>query len=320
MKPYYLFLGVILCLTFCLLPYPGNTQNYLEGLTKKHLSWQDISRNYFLHIPPQAQAGHALPLVIVLHGGGGSAEGLLPILLGKFDELSDRDGFIIAYPNAVNNSWNDGRVVHRKPEQLEVDDVGFLTLLIQTIQEDFKIDAQRIFIAGISNGGWMTARMLCERSELIRGGAMVAATTSDDYFPQCQPVEGVGVLVMNGTKDPLLPYEGGITGRWWIETELSIMGTDKFIDYWVNQNSCEDKVEAEFLANKAQFDGTRVQVNRYRGCEKNNEVVLYKIIGGGHSWPGGKHKLPAWVIGKTSKDINGCEEIWAFFKSLSPRR
>lgn len=286
-------------------------------LIESNLQWQGWQRGYLVHQPVPITGNRPVPLLVVLHGGGGRAAGISKTLGGRFEELADRDGFIVAYPDAINNNWADGRTSYLKPGQEDIDDVEFLEKMVKTLINQYPIDRDRIFITGISNGGWMSARMLCEKSDLFRGGAMVAATISEDYFPHCNPTEAVGVLVINGTKDPILPYAGGNTfvfGKF--ETEGKIVGTQAFIDFWVQKNQCNTEMGSELLPNKRWFDGTTVQVDTYSGCRQGSKVVLYKIEGGGHTWPGTKQYLPASIIGKTSREINGCDVIWNFFKSL----
>ena len=299
------------------LEYERSVVSPQSDLIEKQLWWQGKKRTYFLHVPPNSSKRTSMPLLVALHGGGGTGSGFPNFLQGRFQALADRDGFVVVFPSAIKKNWNDGRTARLKPGQKDIDDVGFIEQIVTTIASDYPIARDKLFITGMSNGGWMSARMLCEIPELFAGAALVASTLSEGYFPKCNPANNTSILVINGTEDPLLPYDGGPTASIGNQEELRIIGTQGFIDFWAKHNDCNTTPILEELPDKRRFDGTTISKYTYTACQKGTKVILYKIIGGGHTWPGQKPMLGSkMILGRESKEINACDEIWEFFQSI----
>ena len=288
-----------------------------QDLNPQSLTWQDRERKYWLHLPPKEKMDKAMPILFDLHGGGGTGKGTPGLVYNRFNELADRDGFIVVYPDAVSRNWNDGRTENLKPKNKDVDDVGFIVEIINRLKSTYNIDADRIFTTGISNGGFMSSRLLCDRADLFRGGAIVTASLAEVYLPQCNPEKPVAVMVFNGTDDPLVPYHGGeiqvFKGG---KTRGKIISTDDYLAFWKERNGCENQEPTIELPNKNKWDGTTVAITTYTNCETGGALKFFKIIGGGHTWPGGKQYLRKKLVGNTSQEINACDEIWNYFKSL----
>ena len=279
------------------------------------MTWKGYERSYLVHLPPEAKMQGPLPILLHLHGGGGTAQSNMVLTFGRFNELADRDGFIVVYPNAVEKNWNDGRKSNLvKAWQENIDDVGFIAAIIDELKAKYNIDKERMFTTGMSNGGFMSSRLLCDRADLFRGGAILTASLSRDYLPNCNPSKAVAVMLMNGTDDPLVPYDGGQI-KVFNKTRGEIISTDEWIAFWEAKNECNTKLAKRQLADKA-ADGTRVEVEEYTDCKDDGALILYRIKGGGHTWPGGKQYLGERLIGKTSRDIVACDVIWEYFKSL----
>jgi len=196
----------------------------------------------------------------------------------------------------------------------DIDDVGFITAIVDELNQKYKIDATRIFTTGMSNGGFMSSRLLCDRADIFRGGAILTASLSKDYLPKCNPEKPVAVMVMNGTDDPLVPYDSGPV-KVFRKTRGEIVSTDDYVAFWKAKNDCEVKQDKIDLPNTAD-DGTTVSVTKYSDCKEKGALVLYTVNCGGHTWPGGKQYLGKGLIGKTNRDMVGCDVIWDFFKSL----
>ncbi len=277
------------------------------------LSFGGYDRNYIIYVPAQLEARPAV--IIQLHGGGGTAAGAIDVSKGRFNELAERDGFIVVYPNAIDKVWNDGRRSEFSTAYLEgVDDVGFIVQILEDLRERYDIDVDRTYATGMSNGGFMTTRLLCDRADRFRGGAIVTATISEDYLPDCMPSQPVGVIVFNGTADEIVPYDGGVIRVFNMERGL-IISTRDFASFWRDRNQCSLDTEIVQLTD-AIDDNTTVSVEIYNGCSVGGAVEVYTIYGGGHTWPGGKQYLPEAIIGKTSREIVACDVIWDFFKKL----
>ncbi len=311
MKHIALTLFIALLLTSC-----GTTSNnYNQQVTEYKMTWGGYERLYLVHLPPEGQRSGPMPVLFNIHGGGGTARGNIGLTFGRFNELSDRDGFMVVYPEAVDKNWNDGRQIEgAKAWEENIDDVGFIAAIIEKLEGQYNIDTDRIFTTGMSNGGFMSSRLLCDRADLFRGGAVLTATLAADYLPQCHPEKPVGLLLMNGTADPLVPYDGGQV-KVFRKTRGTIASTDDYIDFWREKNGCNAKANRTRLPDE-EDDGTAVIIDTYGGCEEGGALQLYRIEGGGHTWPGGKQYLGKKLIGLTSQEINACEVIWDFFKTL----
>lgn len=291
---------------------PSQDGKYTNGLVEEKISWQGMERNYFVHLPLEGKMRNPLPILFMLHGGGGTAKGTVKSIYGRFNTLANQHGFIVVYPNAVKKNWNDGRKSDLKPGQEKIDDVGFIVEILKSLTEKYNIDQSRIFSTGMSNGGLMTSRLLCDRADLFRGGAILTATLSSHYLSKCDPERPVSVLIMNGTLDPVVPYDGGNIKR----STTEVVSTDDYVEFWKQINGCVEQQPTINFPDLKRFDGTTVSVDTYTNCEGDGALVLYKIRGGGHTWPGGKQYLPKKMIGNVSRDINACDEIWEFFSSI----
>jgi polyhydroxybutyrate depolymerase len=230
------------------------------------------------------------------------------------NKLSDREGFIVVYPDGIEKHWNDGREnVSYRAHREKVDDVGFISALIDDLAEKRNIDRNRVYVTGISNGAMMSFRLACELSQKITAIAPVAGAMPENLPSRCSPSSKIPVLMISNTDDRLVPWEGGDIrfGRKTFGRALSVPETVK---YWVNNNQCSSPPAISMEPDRDPKDGTRVRQEAYGPCEEGAWVVLYAIEGGGHTWPGGHQYLPAWIIGKTSRDIDANDVIWDFLK------
>ncbi len=280
-----------------------------------------LKRTFNIHFPSVYGDSVQVPLVIALHGRG--TTGLSMVLLTRrgFNKLADRDGFIMVYPDGIELNWNDGRMdeeANDRAHRENINDVGFISELIDTMIEDYNIDPKRVYITGISNGAIMSYRLACEISHKITAIAPVDGSISYLLFPECSPSRPVSVLAINNLNDPLIPYEGGdITGKIRRIKLGKVLSVNESVEFWVNRNKCLVTPVVTEEPDRDPRDGTKVTRSHYTDGIEGSEVILYSIEGGGHTWPGGIQYLPAWIIGKTSKDIDANEIIWSFFKSHS---
>lgn len=276
-------------------------QLYFQG------SWE---RDYLLYLPVNYAPNPArpLPLLIVLHGGGGDAHGTIRLTQEGFHRLADEHRFIVVYPNGIGRQWNDGRFQMRRGRS--IDDVGFMRELIDSLAPVYAIDRQHVFITGMSNGGHMAYRLACDLPDRIAGIAAVAALMPVELTPS-RPVP---VLTIAGTEDPLVPYKGGAVQVGMLQRG-QVHSAMETLRIWAEANRCGGEPSTELLDDMDPRDRISVQRTTYRDCAA--PVVLYTIIGGGHTWPGGKQYLGEPIIGKTSRDIDANKVIWEFFRSLT---
>jgi len=297
--------GLFLRLILMLLAFPSPVAT-AAATSERSLQAGGLRRAFRTYMP--AVVASPAPLVFVLHGGGGTARQMERSV--SFNALADRFGFVVIYPDAVDRNWNDGRNAANIRSQREaVDDVGFIATLIDVLSREMRIDRRRIFATGISNGGFMSQRLAVDLSERIAAIAPVASGMAPALAARFPPKGPVSVLVMNGTRDPLVPYHGGRVLRDRGET----MDTDEIIRIWVQHNRCPPPGMTVVLPDNDPADGTRVRKTTYTGCAGRAEVALYAIEGGGHTWPGGSQYLPRGIIGRVCRDIDATRVIWEFF-------
>jgi polyhydroxybutyrate depolymerase len=288
---------------------------------KSSIVHDNLKRTFKIHIPPFFDKSVPSPLIIALHGRGGNGESMILVTRKGFNKLADKDGSIVVYPDGIELNWNDGRMdeeTNDRAHRENIDDVGFISALIDSLITDYNIDPRRVYVTGISNGAIMSYRLACELSEKIAAIAPVDGNIPYLLFPQCSPSGHVSVLAINNLNDPLVPYNGGdIYGHFHRVKLGRVLSVDESIGFWVNRNGCSPDPVIVEEPDRDPNDGTRVKSWLYTNSTDGTEVVLYKVDGGGHTWPGGFQYLPAWLIGKTSRDIDADEVIWSFFKKHS---
>ncbi len=293
-----------------------------EGIAQKgSFEYDGLERTFHIHAPPFHDESVKQPLVIALHGRGGTGESMVYITRKGFNRLADNEGFIVAYPDGIELNWNDGRMDEKAKDRAHrenIDDVGFISALIDSMIKDYNVDPKRVYITGISNGAIMAYRLACELSHKIAAIAPVDGNIPHLLLYECSPRMPVSVLAINNVNDPLVPYEGGNIYSSIRRLDLGkVLSVAESIGFWVNRNQCSTVPVVTEEPDLDPGDGTRVTRTEYTNSTDGTEVVLYSVDGGGHTWPGGVQYLPAWIIGKTSRDFDANEVIWSFFKKHS---
>ncbi len=288
-----------------------SVQPEIYGDFSASIKVDDLTRTFLYHIPKNRQKPS--PLIIALHGGGGSGKDMIKLTKGEFNTLSEKYGFIVAYPDAVEKHWNDGRELEQYYSNREnIDDVKFISKLIDYFVSNFSADGQKVLVTGMSNGGLMAFRLACQLSEKIKAIAPVAASMSVNIHSLCSPQNQISVLIIHGTEDPLIPFEGG-TITFNGENLGEVIGAENTATYFSNLNFCNTVSEKTYLEDKDPQDGTRAWKTEYTNCANGTKIALIGIDGGGHTWPDGDPYLPESIIGKVCKDFNACETITSFF-------
>lgn len=282
------------------------------------LQHDGYNRSYELFVPGSFSPERRYPVLLVYHGGGGTAKGLLRHTQGRFNHLANQDEFVVAYLQGVEKSWNDGsRDTLATARKMNIDDVGFTKKVLSELESKFKVDKDKIFACGISNGGFMVQRLAFKLPDKIRGIAVVAANLSEVQSKKDYPEKPVSVLFINGTDDPLVPYNGGHV-EVFRQKRGKVLSMKKTIDIWKEINGCEKLTETKAFYDRDKNDGCRAIKTSWKNPGNEQiKVVVIKIEGGGHTWPGTTRNLPKRLVGNTCRDMNGCDEIWNFFKSLT---
>lgn len=274
------------------------------------LSVHGLQRTCVLHLPAGLDAQSPAPLVLVLHGGGG--HGAQMENFTHFSELADREHFIAAYPDGIDHSWNDGRDNPRAGASRDkIDDLAFFDALLAEIGRRHPLDPKRIYATGISNGGFMSFTLATRRAGLFAAVAPVCGGMGDTTAEDFSPAGPVSLLILQGTADPLVPYAGGEVMR----DRGHFVSTDDTIKLWLKTDACAPNPVRAELPDRDPADGCRVSTFTWANPENNITVCLYRIEGGGHTWPGGQQYLPRLVVGRVCRDFDATETIWAFFKA-----
>lgn len=264
------------------------------------LQFGGLNRTYRVHVPPGSAAG----LVLNLHGGGGTGVG--QERLSDFDAVADVNNLLVVYPDGYEKSWADGRG-SSPADRHHVDDVGFLVALTSKLLKEFGVASGHVFVTGMSNGGFMTNKLACERADVFAAIAPVAGTLGRGV--PCNPSQPVSVLEIHGTADPLVPFKGGdVRGRGGVSHSISANG---MVDKWRSADGCQGDPSVAVLPDVG--DGTVVHRFDSTACAASTEVVFYEIDNGGHTWPGGKQYLPQAVVGRTSRGLDASKVIAEFF-------
>jgi len=285
----------------------GNLESKCESLTH-----EGRKRTYRLYVPQRLH--DPAPLLFVLHGGTGSGANMELMTRQGFNRAADRDGAIVVYPDGVGRNWNDGRTGLRSQAMEEnVDDVGFFRTLVRDLSGRYRIDAKRVYSTGISNGGFMSFRLACDAADVFAAIAPAASNLSDDIGPRCKPARPVSVAILNGTDDPIVPWAGGQVGPRGIQRGMA-WSTDKTFETWATLNGCGERSDDQVI-DKVEDDGTSVVLHVRSQCKAGSEVRLYEVRGGGHTWPGGAKYLTEGIVGKTSQELDGAQEVWQFLSA-----
>jgi len=163
----------------------------------------DKTERTYLIYNPKTDSGKILPLVFVFHGGGGTAKNIMKET--GFNDISEKEKFIVVYPNGMNKGWNDGR---KEPiEKTKYNDIEFISKLFEKIKKDYRIDTNRIFSTGISNGGFFSFYLTYKLSDIFLAIAPVTANIPENISGEYNPGYPVSMMLINGTSDPLIKYE-----------------------------------------------------------------------------------------------------------------
>ncbi len=301
-------------------PSPPRAQGHL--LTK-HITINGKDRRYAIYIPP-ALGESARPLVFELHGGGvyiedmtGESGHKTPYKLWM--PLADAKKFIVVYPEGLDGAygsptWNDCRA--NASVSSTADDVQFISALIDDVSSTYHIDPNRIYASGTSNGGIMALRLAVALYDRIAAVAAIAAAMPDQT--ECgAPTHAVSILFMNGDKDNHLPYNGGVISNPPNPDYGTVFSTEESVHIWTTLNHTDKSPRTYHFPDISKTDQSHVVRYTYPRGKENTEVILYKVIGGGHAAPSIAERY-SWLyeryFGKQNHDIEMTSEVWKFFE------
>jgi polyhydroxybutyrate depolymerase len=278
-------------------------------------------RTAIVVIPPQAERGGRLPVVVNYHGGGSNAAG--EESFSRMDALAAKAGFIVVYPNGTGIlpdrllTWNAGTccgyaVTH------DVDDVGFTLALLDRLEHVARVDERRIYATGMSNGAMMAYRLAAEAADRIAAIAPVSGGMVVTSFHPSQPVP---VMDFHSVDDPRAPYAGGL-GPPFPGTDQRQLhpSIERVIGEWAAFDGCPStRRTARTIVGGGVNTGETATRIAYGPCRAGADVVLWKLTGSGHVWPGGKQDVPQSLLGRPTSILDASALMWRFFE-LHPLR
>ena len=259
-----------------------------------------LTREYRLYVPAiYSRTTGAVPLLLNLHGYGSNYQEQENY--GDFRPIADTANFLVVHPNGTidgngNHFWNTFG-----PRGTGVDDVAFRSTLIDTLTRRYRLDLNRVYSTGMSNGGFMSYELACQLGNRIAAIASVTGSMTAGRLAGCTSGRPVPVLEIHGTADNTVPYTGG--------TVLQFVAIPTLLNSWVQRNGCSPTPTVTPVPDTNPADGCTAERSVWTGGRNGSVVEHFRIIGGGHTWPGS-----AFVIGVTNQDISASREAWRFLR------
>lgn len=270
----------------------GSGRPHEPGSDDRTIVSGEVEREYKLHVPSSYTGEEAAPLVLNFHGLGSNAE--QQATFSGVSEKAEEAGYIVVTPQGTGEApfWN--AFTANSP------DVIFVGDMLDALEQELCIDADRVYSTGMSNGAMMSSRLACDLPSRIAAVAPVAGVSMPEDCPEGR---AVAVMAFHGTDDRVLPFEGGAVGV--VGIDSTVRPTEEMVADWAARNGCASEPQDERITE-------HVRLLRYDGCDDDATVELYVIEGGGHTWPDGA--LEAEFLGTTTREINATDLMWEFFE------
>lgn len=254
-----------------------------------------IIRDYKIYVPAIYDGTTPVPLVFNFHGYG--SDFIEQEQYGDFRAIADTANFILVHPNGTpdnfgTNSWNTFG-------NSSTNDIGFIANLIDSLKQTYNIDTTAIYSTGMSNGGFMSYELACQLSERIAAVASVTGSITTSYLALCNAQHPMPVMQIHGTNDGTVDYNG----------TFIFEPIESVINYWIQFNNCDTNAVFNAIPDVVTTDNCTAEHYVYPNGNNGVEVEFYKIINGGHSWPGAPLNLNT-----TNMDFQANQEIWRFFR------
>lgn len=283
-------------------------------------------RSWVTYVPKSYDPDTPMPVVMLLHGRYGSGAGTA--MYAQMNQRAEEYGFIgvypdghhVAFPSQIDTFWNYTRGTPYYQLTVPADDAQYLVDLLDDLSGDLNIDMNRVYVGGLSNGGYMALRMSCEVSDRFAAFASVAGSGYQGLEEICDDSAPAPILIIHGTADGIVPWDG-------ITQQATLQSTGEtidihtswaipdLVDYFVARNGCEDDAEPVPVETASDEDGTAtsVDVTLFENCQDNSAVALYTVINGGHNWPGVPSGIPDDIGGRVTTDIHASDTLIEFF-------
>ncbi len=269
---------------------------------------------YFIFLPDDYKKSLEYSLVFIFHGGGRNTKQIMKYT--KFNQLANKEKYIVVYPEALDPHWTEERKISILPQN---DDIRFIDELIKHLIKQYSINQHQNFAPGIFNGGFICIYLAYHLSNRIRAIAPVAANIPENISRNIKTKYPVSILLMNGTDDPLVKYNGGSVGFGEKNRRGKSIPTEETLHIWKNNNGCENQKIIEEIEYKDKQEVCKAVKISFEKCQNHTRVTSIQLIECGHTWPWSFQYLPEFVIGKTCKDFFATDIIWNFFKNTEKR-
>ncbi len=283
------------------------------AVKREQIAVKGMQRSFISYTPRTLKPN--APLLFVFHGSGGDGESMRDVTGHEFDQLADRDGFVVVYPDGFQTTWNDCRKGSPQPARvMNIDDESFVEAMIGKMAADHGIDKKRVFSSGWSNGGQLGYRFAMERANLFAGVAAISASVPLPNNLACTPSgNAMPMLIVNGTDDPINPFAGGDV-RLGSANLGPVYSSQDTGAYWAKLQGITSAPTSKRLPHKVPADPTYVDEFTWSAAGKPG-VVLYAVHGGGHVVPTRTHQ--DWGgLGRETGDLDAPAVIWDFFSKL----
>jgi polyhydroxybutyrate depolymerase len=266
---------------------------HAPGQFSQTFEFENVARTYQLYVPPAYRGTTAVPVVFDFHGFGSNA--VQQMVYGNFEPLARRNDFLIVAPDGQNA--DSGRHFNLTGEKGLQNDIAMVLALLDHIEATFCVDHARVYATGMSDGGGVSSVLACLGPNRFAAFGPVAVQV---YRPGCAGKYPVAMVAFHGTADRIVPYT---------DAEVTCCGGARLgaVPTTMAQWAAHDHCNPTFIDVRL---GTQVERRTWTGCEGTSSIVLYSIIGGGHTWPG---SIPIPTFGLTTDQINASDTIWAFF-------
>jgi len=287
----------------------------LSGQISDSFEFEGRIRNYDVYLPQNYQPGVEMPVIFNIHGYKATTAVHAPYTMMPY--YADTAGFILVYPQGIlapngRTAWNTGLRGHPFGPDIQdttSNDVGFISALIDTLQANYNIDMSRIYSCGFSMGGEMTNRLAIELGHRFAAIAPVGGMLNDILGNSGVPIRPMPVMHFHGTLDEVALYYGPAYGNMWT--------VDEALNFWIQNNNCILLPDTIAIPDTCLSDSCHVQKISYRNCSDSTQVIHFKILQGGHTWPSADSAFALAVTGFLNRDISASQEIVNFFKNYT---
>jgi len=284
---------------------PGQVTAATYRLYDKNLEMV-VNREALVYVPSSYDPSVPTPVVIALHGGTGTSEQMMNYT--GLNEVAEAEGFIVVYPQGLGRTWNS--ILPSAPAAIyNVDDVGFIEYIIEDLDEQLNIASDQIYATGISNGGQMCYTLAAESDQIAAIAVIESGMGSPSDY---QPSSPVPTMVIHGTADENIPYEGG-TGNG-LADDYSYMSATELAGYLIEVNQVQGASPTPYVPYEGFVESPEIEAN-ILSSPNGADLVLITVNGGGHTWPGGtSNSYTDQQLGPTTQALDASQAVWSFFE------